>query len=524
MLCLLLALALPALACNRAPVPVRGTRALGTGTPALPLTLPPRSRLRDGPCPAAAPALPLPSPLPAALASALGAVASALDASLDAGAVPGGGLVVSYGGQPLLSHFVGVADKASARAVTPDTPFRIASVSKVFPVVLLFQLADDGNVDLDDALAKKLPSFSIQNPFDSGAVTFRQLASHTAGLAREAPPGNTTAQVLAALRGQYLILPPGASPSYSNLGFALLGHALAEGVAPSAATLPELVQAAILDPLGLRRTGYNFTPSVLAALATGYGEDGTPVPFADLGWWFPAGSAYSSAGDLAALAQALMQQRGAGSAALGLSASRARELLAPLHWNRDGASLFGTPWECRASHGHLQLTKGGNLPGYTASMALVPDLNLSVAVTWNGGVDEVAWMDAALGLLLPALDAALAAAAPQPAYSPGPSPQDYLGVYAAGGSVLTVSMAQGMLVWHESTALKVSFFLEWFKSDPELGDLFRVAFPDSAFTCLLGEMEALRFQLVIFGRDCETGNVSTSSIPGWVPGAVWERM
>ena len=519
MLFLLLAL-VPALACH--PSARLHASAGLTPTPALPLTLRARSRLRDGPCPAAAPPLPLPSPLPAGLASALGAVASALDASLDAGAVPGGGVEVSYGGQPLLSHYAGAADKASGAPVTPATLFRIASVSKVFPVVLLFQLADAGYVGLDDALSTQLP-FSIVNPFDSAAVTFRQLASHTAGLAREAPPGNTTADVLAALRRQYLILPPGAHPSYSNLGFALLGHALAEGVAPAAATLPELVQGAILAPLRLAHTGYEYTPAVLAALATGYGPGGAPVPFADLGWWFPAGSMYSTAGDLNALAQALLQQR-AGNATLGLSASRARELLAPLHWNRDGASLFGTPWECRASRGHLQLTKGGNLPGYSASLALVPDLNLSLAVTWNGGVDEVAWMDAALGLLLPALDAALAAAAPQPAYSPGPSPQDYLGAYAAGASVLTVSMEQGMLVWRESAALGVSFFLEWFRSDAELGDLFRVAFPDSAFTCLLGEMEALRYQLVIFGRDCETGNVSTSSIPGWVPGAVWERV
>lgn len=80
-----------------------------------------------------------------------------------------------------------------------------------------------------------------------------------------------------------------------------------------------------------------------------------------------------------------------------------------------------------------------------------------------------------------------------------------------------------MLLFEESPELRVSFFLEWLKSDPDAGDLFRVAFSDSAFSCLLGEMEALRYQLVIFHRDCDSGAVDSVSIPGWIPGAVWNR-
>ena len=485
------------------------------------------SRLRrpttaDAPCPALPPLAPLPSPLPAPLAAALASLQALFTATLNATSAPGGALLVAYGGAPLLTHYAGVADKASGAPVSAATLFRIASVSKVFPAVLLYQLADAGVLGLDDALAAHLP-FSMRNPVDGAQVTLRQLASHLGGLPREPPPGAaTTADVLAALASQYLILPPGQLPSYSNLGYALLGHALAEG-GPAPTTLPQLVQSALLDPLNLTSTGYAYSQQVLQRLAAGYDARGAPVPLADLGWGFPAGSMYSSARDLAALAQALLAQ---GGGPLGLSPSRARELLAPVFWNRDGASLVGTPWECRTSLHHLQLTKGGNLPGYTASLALVPSLNLSLVALWNGGVDEFGFVDSAMAALLPALDGALQALAPSPAYDPGPSPGDYVGQYqlAAGGSTVTVSLAQGMLLWREVGALGVGVLLQWFTTDPVLGDLFRAAFPDSEFGCLLGELEALRYQYVVFARDCDSGSVSATSMPGWVPGAVWQRL
>jgi CubicO group peptidase (beta-lactamase class C family) len=492
-----------------------------------PLSRPSRTPLGDPPCPNLPVLVPLSPPYPSALASALQSLSSLFEGSLNSSTVPGGSLLVSYAGTPLLELHSGVAVKAaSPRPVTPATLFRIASVSKVFPAVLLHQFADRGYLALDDPVAAHLPAFSVLNPFDSSPVTLRHLASHTAGLQREAPPGQTTAEVLDALASTYLILPPGSTPSYSNLGFALLGHALAEGSFPGGqqpTPLPQLLQATLLDPLGLNSTGFTYSPAVLAALAAGYGPSGAPVPFADLGWWYPAGSMYSSARDLTALAQALMLQAGVPS--LGLSGARLRELLAPVFWNRDGASLMGTPWEFRASLSHLQATKGGNLPGYTASLALVPSLNLSVAALWNGGLDEVAWMDAAMAVLLPAMDAALAAAAPSPAYSPGPSPLDYVGRYSLQGSssTVTVSMEQGMLLWREQPLLGVSFLLQWLRAGQQGEGHFAVAFPDSAFTCLLGEMEALRYQNVVFARGAG-GNATATSVPGWVPGAVWERV
>ena len=81
---------------------------------------------------------------------------------------------------------------------------------------------------------------------------------------------------------------------------------------------------------------------------------------------------------------------------------------------------------------------------------------------------------------------------------------------------MLVRLQGGLLLWFNS-ALNLQVALDY-----AAPDVFRVAFPDAAFTCLLGELEALRFQYVHFSRS-EVGVVVSTSLPGWVPGAEWRR-
>ena len=474
------------------------------------------------PCPSRPPFTTLPSPLPAAVTAALAAVASLFTSTLNPVSLPGGSLSISYRGGALLALHGGLACKAPPSNVSAATLFRVASVSKVFPALLAHVLADGGKLGLDDPVAAHLPAFvRPRSPFaeEAGQPTLRHLMSHMAGLQREAPPGNATADVLSAVAASLLIAPPGSGPpSYSNLGFALLGYA-AEGAAGGGALLPALVEAHITRPLQLGGTGYDYPPAVMARLAAGYDGSGAAVPFADLGWGYAAGAMHSTAADLDALAQAVLPP----ATRLPLSPPRAREFWAPVFWARDGLSGMGTPWEFLSVANYSAAVKGGNLPGYTAFVAAVPDVGLSLAATFNGGgVDEFAFAQTALAALLPALEAAFAAAAPQP-YNPGPSPADYVGTYAlAGTEVLVEAAPTGALLWRNG-AIGVSVALDWVAADPVLGDVFRAAFPDSSFSCLAGELEGLRGQYVVFQRDCDTGNVSSTSWPGVVPGAVWAK-
>src|SRR6185503_8537609 len=105
---------------------------------------------------------------------------------------------MAYAGQPALSIGIvhdqqlvwaagfGHTALGGARA-TPDTLYRIASLTKLFTSTALLQLRDAGRLQLDDPIVKHLPWFSIGRPDADGApITIRHLITHTAGLPREA--------------------------------------------------------------------------------------------------------------------------------------------------------------------------------------------------------------------------------------------------------------------------------------------------------------------------------------------------
>ena len=147
------------------------------------------------------------------------------------------------------------------------TPFGSASVAKVLPGMLLADMVDRDEVGLDTTVGELLPDLGFTDPAVA-ALTVEELATHTSGLSREdttppqtlwqfaakrhpSPPTSvdgflrTTAEdavVDPALRG---------ANHYSNTGFSLLGHALAEHLET---TYADLVGERILDPLGMADT------------------------------------------------------------------------------------------------------------------------------------------------------------------------------------------------------------------------------------------------------------------------------
>ncbi len=101
---------------------------------------------------------------------------------------PGVIVVVRCNGQTQFFPF-GVADAATHTAVTPDTVFELASITKVFTTTSLAMEVESGNMQLDDAVAKHLPELR-QSGGDIKGVTLRQLATHTSSLPRQ-PDGST---------------------------------------------------------------------------------------------------------------------------------------------------------------------------------------------------------------------------------------------------------------------------------------------------------------------------------------------
>lgn len=223
--------------------------------------------------------------------------------------------------------FAGLGDAGAGAPPTPQTPYELGSITKTFTAALLADAVARGEVGLDDAVSTHLPELA-GTPV--GASTLRALATHTAGLppfptssapgvllrvvGNENPYAGSVADLLAATRTTRVS--DAGSYRYSNLGVALLGHALARAAA--APDWPTLVRARILQPLGMNSTVVVGAPSdVPTGTARPHHANGWPAPFWTGAAFAPAGSStVTTAADLATWARALLDGSAPGASAM----------------------------------------------------------------------------------------------------------------------------------------------------------------------------------------------------------------
>ncbi|KAK7912526.1 hypothetical protein WMY93_012737 [Mugilogobius chulae] len=274
------------------------------------------------------------------------------------------------------------------------TVYRIASLSKIFPTLMLYKLWEDGKIaSLDDPLEKYVDNFTIKNPLgrsrdselkhitdgliflDSGevqirstSVTLRRMASQLSGLPRRLRATSLlwkgrTQTAINLLQDDVLVADPGTKCHYSNLAFSLLAHVMAERIV--GVDYQRWVLDNILDRLGMEDTGFDVTPGVYNQMAVGVYANGKPAPLYDLGWYRPSGQMYSTAADLAKLAMMLL---GAYHRKL-LEPDSLKIMLTPLfRCEKDYfANRTGTPWEVNELMGYEVLRKDGDLDGFSAT-------------------------------------------------------------------------------------------------------------------------------------------------------------
>jgi CubicO group peptidase (beta-lactamase class C family) len=242
---------------------------------------------------------------------------------------------VVYGGEVLWTLNLGFKNKSQPK-VKPDenTIYRIGSVTKLFPTIMMFQMYDQGFIEsLDDPISDMFPDFTLVNPYatDQQGITWRQVASQNSGLPREAPCTPTlcnesTKEILSRLQNISLISPPWTMPSYSNLGYALLGRLLEDTVLQ---TFEEYTLQKIASPVGMVNTGFNYTAEVVRQMAISYAPDGSTIPLYNFGWWGPAGQAYSTTADLSNLMISLMKSEVPESTGLFERTDIAKEMMLP---------------------------------------------------------------------------------------------------------------------------------------------------------------------------------------------------
>ncbi len=226
-----------------------------------------------------------------------------------------GAVLIARNGKTILDEAYGLSDRDAKTPNTVDTQFRFGSMGKMFMAVSIMQLAQAGKLDLTAPIGRYLPGYPNRDIAEK--VTVNNLLTHTGGTGNIFGPEFDAHRLELKDAKDYVALygarpprfAPGAQTEYSNYGFMLLGR-IVETV--SGQRYDDYIAGHIFKPAGMTATGNQPETVHLPKRATGYmTKKGQIVSAADTLPWSgtPAGGGYSTVGDLAKFADALMATR-----------------------------------------------------------------------------------------------------------------------------------------------------------------------------------------------------------------------
>ena len=417
--------------------------------------------------------------------------------------IPGVVVGVVAGGKLTWAKGYGTTDLAGGVPLTPSTPFRIGSVSKVFTATAILQLRDAGKLRLDDPVVMHLPWFRVPTPFpDAPPITVEHLLTHTSGLSREGPfPAWTThefptrEELKAAMPKVAVLSPPGKTYRYSNLGLALLGEVV---IAASGETWAGYLKKHVTDPLGMASTTGAPTKAEIAALPRQHRRkqpDGSRgmLAYYDTGSFAPAAAVISTLEDLARFAALHLTADTAGPKAGGaqiLSGPTLAEMQRP-HWvNARWTGARGLGWGVSRRDGRTYVSHGGWIGGHRADVVLDPERGLAaIALTNADDASPGLFAREALALVGPAV-------APRGVPAPPPVPFDpawkaFVGTYTDpwDWQIEVLALADGLALYEHGYPPE---------ADPEEALSRLVPLGGNAFR--LPDGETLRFEVDAAGK------------------------
>jgi len=307
-------------------------------------------------------------------------------------AVPGASVVVIADGRVVLRHAYGMADLERRVAATPETDYRLASVSKQFTAMAVMLLARDGKLRYDQPVRDFLPEL----PAAARPVTVRHLLNHTSGLVdyEDLVPESRTAQLddrdvldlLAAKDSVYF--PAGSQYRYSNSGYVLLGLIVARA-SGGELSFPEFLRTRIFQPLGMNATAAHVEGSdTVPRRAFGYSPRGgmfvqtdQSVTSATLG----DGGIYTNVDDMTRWDQALS----GGNTAL-VDAATLELATTPPQLPAGADTQYGFGWFVDRYRGEKRWRHTGETSGFRNAIQRFPGRRLTVIVLTNRSSGEPA--------------------------------------------------------------------------------------------------------------------------------------
>ncbi len=303
-----------------------------------------------------------------------------------------GAVLVARKGEPVFRKAYGMADREWDVPNTPETKFRLGSITKQFTAALILRLEEQGKISLEDPVSKYYPDA----PKTWAKITIHHLLTHTSGIPsytalpdffpKHSRDPLTPAGIMKLTQDSPLEFEPGTKFSYDNSGYILLGYVIEKVTGRSYAAN---LQENIFGPLGMKDSGYDNWAQVIRHRASGYEDHGGTVvnaPYLDMSLPYAAGSLYSTVDDLLRWDQALYGNQV-------LSDASKRKMFTPFLNN------YAYGWFVRKDAEHREFEHGGGINGFNTDIKRFPDDQLTVIALSNLRTDSVDRMSADLASL-----------------------------------------------------------------------------------------------------------------------------
>lgn len=286
-----------------------------------------------------------------------------------------GSVLVARDGKVIFSKGYGFANAEFEIPNTPQTKFRLGSVTKQFTAAAVLLLQERGKLSVQDPICKYIENC----PTAWSEITIHHLLSHTGGIPNFTSFPDylpkmmmpvTTQEMIARFKDKPLDFKPGEKWAYSNSGYFLLGHIIEKA---SGEAYESFLEKNIFEPLKLTSTGYDHHGTILKKRATGYsmrkGEMVNSLPI-DMTQPYSAGALYSTVEDLFQWNEALFSGKL-------LSAKSLEAMLTPVK------NDYGYGLGIQTKAGRRIISHGGGINGFSTVLTRFADEKLTLVVLRN---------------------------------------------------------------------------------------------------------------------------------------------
>lgn len=295
--------------------------------------------------------------------------------------IAGLSLAVVKDGKIVKAKGYGLANVETNTPATPQTVYKIGSVSKQFFAAGIMLLVQDSKLDLEDKISKYLDG----TPDTWGEITVRHLLTHTSGIVREAPgfapfKVQSESAVIETVYPLPLQFQPGEKWEYSNVGYFILAEIIHK---VSGKSWSEFLAERLFAPIGMTATRSTSTTDIVPHRASGYVQIGAKRQNA-ANWLAsrPSGAFLSTVLDLAKWDAVLYSNAV-------LTASSREQMATPVTLSKGTTHFYGLGWFLEPWQGHKRVHHGGGISGFSSDFERFVDDKLTVIILTNANNRDI---------------------------------------------------------------------------------------------------------------------------------------